>query len=235
MADYLVGQDSSRTPDKMLSEEETRKVLGRDDVTYVWESKIDGSNVGISFDNENKISLQNRGHILGTGEHPQYSLLRSWAYTVYCRLHEALGSRYIMFGEWMYAVHTIKYRTLPHYFFEFDIWDRHEKCFYDTELRQMLLGDFVKQGILAQVPVVHIGRLSYEEALKLVNHAPLYGEDKPEGLYLKVEQGGDVIERYKLVRPDFVQTIIEGEDHWSHKAIEVQGLADGVDITNPKQ
>ena len=30
--------------------------------------------------------------------------------------------RYILFGEWLFARHTIHYRELPHYFFEFDIY-----------------------------------------------------------------------------------------------------------------
>jgi len=135
-----------------------------------------------------------------------------------------------MFGEWCYAVHSIKYKTMPHYFFEFDIWDKEKQYFFDTELRQVMLSDLVKKGVFAQVPVIHTGKLSLSEAHKLIDHAPQYGEDRPEGVYLKIEKEGQTIGRYKLVRADFVQTIIEGEDHWSHKPIEVQGLADGIDI-----
>lgn len=231
-------QGSSKpVDDKMLSMEETVAVLSQDDVKYVWESKLDGTNVGVSFF-EGKIFLQNRGHELKSGEHPQYSLFRNWAYTVMLDLQEVLGDRYIMFGEWLNALHSIKYRTLPHYFFEFDVWDKQEKYFFDTEMRQILLEPLVKRNVLQQVPVVAATRrISYSDALKLVSHAPYFGEDAPEGVYLKIEKEGRTIDRYKLVRPDFVQAIIEGndegEDHWSHKMMVVQGLAEGVDITKP--
>lgn len=230
-------QNSSKpVDDKMLSMEETLAVLSRNDVKHVWESKLDGTNVGISF-LDGKIFLQNRGHELKSGEHPQYSLFRNWAYTVMLDLQEVLGDRYIMFGEWLNALHSIEYRTLPHYFFEFDIWDKKEKYFFDTELRQIMLEPLVKRNVLQQVPIVHAGRISYEEAMKFIQHSPYFGEDAPEGLYLKIEQDGKTVDRYKFVRPDFVQAIIEGndegEDHWSHKMMITQGLAPGVDITKP--
>lgn len=40
------------------------------------------------------------------------------------RLYEVLGRRYVMYGEWMYAKHTIYYDLLPHYYMEFDVLDR---------------------------------------------------------------------------------------------------------------
>ena len=39
-------------------------------------------------------------------------------------LEEMLGSRFILYGEWLYAKHSVHYRKLPHYFFEFDIYDK---------------------------------------------------------------------------------------------------------------
>ena len=37
-----------------------------------------------------------------------------------------LGDRFILFGEWLYARHSVHYRRLPHYFFEFDVYDKQE-------------------------------------------------------------------------------------------------------------
>ena len=44
-----------------------------------------------------------------------------------------------MYGEWLYAKHSIYYDKLPHYFLEFDIFDREQKIFLDTETRHNLL------------------------------------------------------------------------------------------------
>lgn len=231
--------------DKMLTEKETRTLLKKDNVIFVWESKLDGANSGLSFEGD-ELRVQNRGRILSHGEHPQYNILMSWAATFSDRLKAVLGQRYIMFGEWCYAVHTIKYRSLPHYFNEFDVWDRDKSIFLSTQRRAELLAPLVVAKIIAQVPVVFpkveaknwlekSGKINLEQARDLAyKHGPMYGEEKPEGLYLKVEKGEEVVGRYKLVRDEFIQKLIDDNVHWKSRPIDVQGLADGVDIFNPK-
>jgi hypothetical protein len=54
-------------------------------------------------------------------------------------LWELLGDRYVMYGEWLYARHTIFYTHLPHYFLEFDILDTQNDHFLDMPRRQVLL------------------------------------------------------------------------------------------------
>jgi hypothetical protein len=217
--------------DKMLGREETDDLLARDDVEFVWESKLDGTNVGIWFEGSD-VFFQNRNHVLGTGEHPQYGPFRAWAYTFMSELSDVLGDRRVMFGEWCYAVHTVEYRRLPHYFHEFDVYDAASGKFLDTPSRRALLSPLVDLGIICQVPVMKAGRMTLGEARKLAYAHAVYGEDKAEGLYLKVEKGGEVVGRYKLVRDEFIQALVES-DHWRHKPVKVQGLAPGVNIFNP--
>jgi len=50
-----------------------------------------------------------------------------------------LGARYIMYGEWMYAKHTVFYDRLPHTFLEFDVYDRKARVFLSTKARRALL------------------------------------------------------------------------------------------------
>ena len=38
-----------------------------------------------------------------------------------------------------------------------------------------------------------------------------------EGLYIKVEEDGVVRERYKFVRRDFLQTVIDSGSHWMER------------------
>jgi len=54
--------------------------------------------------------------------------------------------------------------------------------------------------------------------------------DLAEGLYLKVEEGGFVTQRLKLVRPDFTQKIIANDTHWQSRPIVENGLMPGADI-----
>ena len=51
-----------------------------------------------------------------------------------------------------------------------------------------------------------------------------------EGLYIKIEKNGEVVDRLKWVRPVFLQTILESGSHWHNRPIIRNGLATGVDI-----
>ena len=51
-----------------------------------------------------------------------------------------------------------------------------------------------------------------------------------EGLYVKVEENGQVVERYKFVRWAFMQTLIDSDSHWMDRPIIPNQLADGVNI-----
>src|SRR3712207_1380368 len=91
----------------------------------VVEEKLDGANSAVSFGEDGRLLLQSRGHFLDGGPRERhFGLLKAWAGSVRGRLWEALGERHVMYGEWLYAKHTIFYDALPHYFFEFDVLDR---------------------------------------------------------------------------------------------------------------
>ena len=74
--------------------------------------------------------LQCRGHIINEGMHPQYDLFKQWAVVKRPILEEMLGCEFILFGEWLSARHSVHYRGLPHYFFEFDIYDKQNRASY---------------------------------------------------------------------------------------------------------
>ncbi|NMM64450.1 AAA family ATPase [Clostridium sp. P21] len=79
----------------------------------VLEEKVDGDNCGISFDKQGRMYLQSRGHFLngGYGE-TQFNMFKTWANTFIYKLREILGYRYVMYGEWLYAKHTVYYDEL---------------------------------------------------------------------------------------------------------------------------
>lgn len=227
--------------------------------TQVWEEKLDGSNVGISFSADADICLQSRGHYLGGGwREKQYNLLKCWANRHIDWLFDVLSSRYIMYGEWCYAKHTVFYDRLPHYFFEFDIYDRRDACYLSTAARQRLLNHGRNRAPIISVPIIHVGTLHSEaDVRRLIRPSPyksadwrtvltaiagMHGIDPAqarretdasdlcEGLYLKIEQDDKVIGRYKFVRPDFLQAILHSGSHWAKRPILPNQLAADVDI-----
>ncbi|WP_052321398.1 RNA ligase family protein [Ralstonia sp. A12] len=226
----------------------------------VVEEKIDGANTGISFSAAGELLLQSRGHYLvGGGRERQFSFVKAWAAAHEAWLLERLEDRYVMYGETVSKKHAVFYDALPHHFFEFDVLDRHTGAFLSTAARRVLLAD----GPVLSVPVLYEGTapatLTALKALlrpSLAKTAHWRGafeqtvqragldltlawrqcdkSDLSEGLYIKVEIDGETVGRYKWVRQDFVQAILESEKHHSEQPFIPNLLLPGVDLYTPR-
>lgn len=137
--------------DKRLSHAESAALIA--DPSLVVEEKLDGTNVGIHFNAAGRMVLQCRGHEITAGMHAQYDLFKQWTTGKRPTLEWLLAGRYILFGEWLYARHSVHYLSLPHYFFEFDIYDKDAGLFLDLAARTAVLDG---TGI-PTVPVLHRG------------------------------------------------------------------------------
>ena len=106
----------------------------------VIEEKVDGANCGVSFSEKGELLLQSRGHYLRGGPREKhFDLFKQWSATHQEAFYCVLGSRYVMYGEWLYACHTYFYDALPHYFMEFDVLDTETNEFLSTPERRKLL------------------------------------------------------------------------------------------------
>jgi len=219
--------------DKHLGRKESEAFVS--DPSLIVEEKLDGTNVGIHFTVAGRMVLQCRGHEITEGMHPQYDLFKQWTSVKRPVLETMLGSRFILYGEWLYAKHSVHYRKLPHYFFEFDIYDKDAESFLDLNSR---LGMLTETGIQT-VPVIHRGGATAEKLQELIGPSafdssfdnPLthQTDDLMEGLYCRTEGGGLVTGRAKMVRSEFVERVKQSE-HWQHQKMVPNLLADGADI-----
>lgn len=218
------------------------EILGK---TIVIEEKIDGANSAVSFDDAGNLLLQSRGHYLTGGYNERhYNLMKQWANNHKALFHTVLGARYIMYGEWMYAKHTVFYDALPAYFMEFDIYDRETGTFLDTPSRKRLTA---QMQVVHSVPVLATGVFCTKESILAYLGDSLYitenhldvlrglaekqgldverqvRETDPsltmEGLYIKVEENGEVTQRVKFVRPSFYQCVNASGSHWQQRPI----------------
>jgi hypothetical protein len=224
--------------------------------SLVVEEKVDGANAGVSFTPQGALRLQCRGHYLTGGpSEAQFALFKPWAETHRSWLWDVLGDRYILYGEWCLAKHTVFYDALPHYFLEFDIYDTATGDWLSTERRrEMLAGRPV-----VSVPVLKEGTFSRLKDLTDLVRPSLYKtprwrdalreaaeaagtdpdvaatretdrSDLAEGLYVKHEEDGRVVGRYKWVRPDFLNAILDSGSHWRDRPLVRNGLAPGADL-----
>ena len=219
--------------DKHLGAEESKAFIA--DPSLIVEEKLDGTNVGIHFSQSGRMVLQCRGHEITEGMHPQYDLFKQWTSVKQPVLEAMLGSQFILYGEWLYAKHSVHYRKLPHYFFEFDIYDKYNEAFLDLDTRLKML----RGTGLETVPVLHRGCARVDELRALIGPSafdsvfdnPISGtsDNLMEGLYCRREANGQVTGRSKMVRPEFVEKVKQSE-HWQHQRMIPNLLADGADI-----
>lgn len=221
----------------------------------VVEEKLDGANSAISFSDNGQLFLQSRGHfLLGGHSERHFNLLKQWANCHTSALWKVLGTQYVLYGEWLYAKHTVFYDLLPHYFIEFDILDKKQMQFLSTGLRQNMLKDLP----VVSAPVLFTGKLKNQKQLhKLLEKSNFISQnhlDKlqticqeknlsieraiketdqstdMEGLYIKIEEKGLVKARYKYVRASFLSAVENSESHWQSRPIIPNLLKDGVDL-----
>lgn len=226
------------------------------DKWLVIEEKMDGANAGISFTDRGELLLQSRGHYLTGGYRERhFDLFKTWANTFAPQIWDVIGEAYIIYGEWMYAKHTAFYTHLPHYFLEFDIYDKDKDVFLSTAQRREILE---LMPFMKSVKVLYEGPLSRKEQLRdfitqshFINdrHLDCLQEDcqklglqydialketNPsnlmEGLYIKQENAQIVEERFKFVRADFLNSILNSETHWLDRPIIPNRLAEGVNL-----
>lgn len=240
---------------------------GHDHVPYasllglylVIEEKLDGANCAVSFDGAGELLLQSRGHYLtGGGRERQFNLLKRWAQAHEAVLLERLEDRYVMYGEWLHKMHAVFYDALPHFFAEFDVWDRLENRFLSTRRRRELLAGLP----VLSVPVLYEGlapaklrditqlvqpslaktadwKTEFVAAALKAGMTEAQGwamadkSDRSEGLYLKVETEDATVGRLKWVRRDFVQAILDSGKHHSEQPFVANLLRPGVDIFAP--
>jgi len=218
----------------------------------VAEEKLDGANAAISFDEAGQWWAQSRGHFLNGGPREKhFALYKQWAAIHGPALWPILGTRFVLYGEWLYAKHTIYYDQLPAYFLEFDVLDRERGVFLSTARRQQLL-----MGLpVTSVPIVWQGNLVGRETLTSRVGPSLYksegwresladvarhrgldvervmhetdSSDTMEGLYVKVESEDAVLDRFKYVRADFLTTVRDSGTHWLRRPIVPNQTAGG--------
>ncbi len=200
--------------DKIISENE-RLLLSSKKV--IIEEKIDGANLGISFNSDTELRLQNRGSFLIEPLSGQWKALPDWLKLHRDELFDCIHDRYIIFGEWCYAKHSIFYDSLPDYFLVFDVFDKTKETFLTRSKRNMLLS----KTNLHCVPLIDEGPVVLNNLKDYIKKSK-FSNEISEGIYLRIESSEYVDVRAKIVRSDFSQKILQ---HWSKSSLKRNELA----------
>lgn len=203
--------------DDLIATEAEAAVLFRGNPVHVTE-KVDGANIGITVINGEPL-IRNRNHVLRkshaarTAAKAQFNPVWNWFYEN-VGLFEALAGhgQLSVYGEWLLAVHTIKYDSLPDFFAAFDLWDQETRTWLDPFKAERILHECG----FPTVPFL-VDRVDDPKQLEsMMDHrlSKFASYALREGIYLKLGNGERLTHRFKMVRTGF----IAGE-HWSKQEI----------------
>mgnify|MGYP002822573112 CR=1 FL=1 len=207
---HLFNIGGATVDDRFVSLEENKYFFNN--VVQITE-KVDGAQLGISMDENYQILVQNRSHYVNSSSHSQFKILDKWIADHRDDLYNILDVNTILFGEWLYAKHSISYNKLPDYFMAFDLYNKKEKVFYNRQI----LDEKLENTNIKSVRIMYNGKIENKnQLLKLIENQSDYTDSRVEGIYIKTFEDKYVKYRCKLVRNDFIC----GNDHWSKGIIE---------------
>jgi len=206
---------SKMTHDDILLDEKIKYPIE----CYVQE-KIDGANLGVSWYKNGPI-VRNRNNILKKG----YSEIRTpakaqfkstWNWVHDNRkdiefVSKSLMSDVTIYGEWMFAQHSIRYDKLPDWFIAYDIWVVEEAKFLSPEK----LKDILSKTNIKYVNPHKATLNSVDDVIKWSEMKSGYTNGIREGIVIKIVDGDFVENSYKIVnkhfnrREDFNENLIK--------------------------
>jgi atypical dual specificity phosphatase len=112
-----------------------------------------------------------------------------------------------MYGEWLAMKHSLQYTRLPDTFLAFDILEIPTMRFYSfSRLLELLQGTSIRS-----VPIIaHKISMTRKELLQMVNKESNFYDGPVEGIYIRLDNKEYLIDRAKIVRPDFTS----GNEEW---------------------
>ncbi|KAI8600137.1 hypothetical protein EDD21DRAFT_306951 [Dissophora ornata] len=187
------------------------------------EEKMDGANIGFSVLHFKTMEgVQNRNHFVHPDDHWQFKKLSGWLERhredilwLYKVLQDGLAP-YVLYGEWMYAKHSVQYTGLRSWFVPFDLFDIKTGTFVSRALfrKAMAQTQLTPNPIIQSRSALMRGSSEVETTTDCpTDKPPLQQKDRVEGLYFRIDQGDRLLMRSKVVRPDF----IAGEERWGTK------------------
>jgi ATP-dependent RNA circularization protein (DNA/RNA ligase family) len=195
--------------DKVLKPSEVADFLSGE---VLVEEKIDGANLGISLGTDGRLRAQSRGNYLAPGKsHAQWKRLWPWLAERRAALEEGLRNGLMLFGEWCYARHTVRYNALPDWFLAFDLFEVHSGCFWSADRRNQWL----HRCRITSVPEVARGHFQKDQILSFLGLSKI-GHIPMEGIYLRRDSAEWLRGRAKVVSAVFKQQI---EEHWTRRSI----------------
>lgn len=178
-------------------------------ITAWVQEKVDGANMGVSW--TSGPVLRNRNHILNKGyiekETPakiQFRPAWNWLHDHGKEIREVSNecmSPVTLYGEWMFAKHSLEYNKLPDLFMVYDI--------YSLEDRKFLAPDVVER-LLSKTTIKYIKphKVTFNNINEIVEYSERvsdYRNGIREGIVIKISDNKFVTQSFKVVNRHFTR------------------------------
>lgn len=189
---HLVDMGSGTRDDLRMTDSEARTFLAlgsQAGYSVKVEEKLDGANLGFSIDEATgMICAQNRSHYVNSTSHTQFKRIPAYIAERDAGIRKVCVKGRVLYGEWLYATHSVEYTHLPGYFLAFDIYVHVKRAFLSrAALRRALDGteinivpEFRIQATQSELELEQLVRVAHEEK-------SAYGDTPIEGLYVRLD------------------------------------------------
>lgn len=189
---YLWGSEAITRGDRVLDSAQISDWLLH---PVAVEEKLDGANVSIWLE-QSQIQVASRGGPDAMDRGGQLGPLRSRVNAGYGQFQPLLQNGLVLYAEWLWLTHTVRYDQLVDHLVVLDFWHPDES-FVALRARDRLS----RAHGLVVPPRLFDGVLGSEESLvKLMGRSRL-GSELMEGVVLRRDDG----QRCKVLRPGFVR------------------------------
>ena len=208
-----IAPDYPRIPhlDKSISKMTHDDILS-DGITYpidcYIQEKIDGANLGVSWYKNGPI-VRNRNNILKKGYSKIHTPAKEQFKSTWNWVHdnrkdiqmisESLMSEITIFGEWMFAQHSVTYNKLPDWFVAYDIWVVEDHKFLSPKKVDELLSKTNISYIKPYKTVLN----NVDDVVRWSELKSDYTDGVREGIVIKTIEGNFVKNFYKVVNSHF--------------------------------
>ena len=197
-----------------LSDADTKKLLNGN-VTI--SEKMDGANTAV-IRHKDYFKLQKRGSLVDVSEHKQFQRFKAWSQLNYDKLLQ-IPKDTILYGELVWAKHTVHYDMLPDWFLAFAWWDRKtEKFAHNLDMEELC----DKIGLHTVPFIEQTTNIYRDELFDLIPNPSAYGHEQAEGLVVynhKQQMRGKVVLRK-------FQEAMDMDGHWATKKIVKNKISD---------
>ena len=189
---YLWASEAITRDDRVLAPAEISEWLRH---PVVVEEKLDGANVSIWWE-RSRLQVASRGGPDAMDRGGQLGPLRSRVNAGYGQLQPLLANGLVLYAEWLWLTHTVRYDQLVDHLVVLDLWHPDEGF---VELRER---DRLSQAHeLVVPPRLFGGVLGSEDALVKLMGRSRFGSELMEGVVLRKDDG----QRCKVLRLGFVR------------------------------